>query len=76
MYKGGAKNMKLTLKACRVIVNASVKEEAKAVGVSEDSIYKWESGEYAPKLRHVVKLLEFFNSKGFNISFNDINFLP
>lgn len=76
MYKGGAKNMKLTLKACRVNVNASVKEEAKYVGVSEDSIYKWENGEYAPKLHHVVKLLEFFNSKGFNISFNDINFLP
>lgn len=68
--------MKLTLKACRVNVNASVKETAKAVGVTEDSVYKWESGVCAPKLRHVLKLVEFFNSRGFNVTLNDINFLP
>ncbi len=68
--------MKLSLKACRVNVKASVKEEAKAVGVSEDTVYKWEVGKCAPRLRHAQKLIAFYNSKGFNIALDDINFLP
>lgn len=67
--------MKISLKACRVNVKASVKEEAKAVGVSEDTVYKWETGKCAPRLGHAQKLIAFFNAKGFNVSLNDINFL-
>jgi DNA-binding XRE family transcriptional regulator len=67
---------KLTLKACRVNVNASAGEMAKAVGVSEDTIYNWEKGKYAPTYKNMLKIIEFFESKNFSITINDINFLP
>jgi DNA-binding XRE family transcriptional regulator len=68
--------MKLTLKACRVNINASVKEVAKAVGVTEDTVYNWESGKYSPRAKQIIKLLDFFASRGLPISLYDINFLP
>jgi DNA-binding XRE family transcriptional regulator len=68
--------MRISLKACRINVKASVKEEAKAIGVSEDTVYKWESGKCSPRLGHAQKLVSFFDSKGFKISIDDINFLP
>jgi len=49
--------MKLTLKACRVNINASVKEVAKAVGVTEDTVYNWESGKYSPRAKQIIKLI-------------------
>lgn len=67
--------MKITLKACRVNVKASVKEEARFVGVSEDTVYKWEGGKSAPRLGHAQKLITFYNSRGFDVSLDDINFL-
>lgn len=68
--------MKLTLKACRVNVNASAKEVAKAVGVTEDTVYNWEIGKYSPRVKQMIKLLEFFESRGLSIGLSDINFLP
>lgn len=70
--------MKLTLRACRVIAKASVKELAAAIGVTEDTVYKWESGKCTPKVTHAQKVVEFFNSKdnNLNISLNDVDFLP
>ena len=68
--------VKLTLKACRVNVNASAAEMAKAVGVSEDSVYNWEKGLCAPTAKNMQKILDFFASKNFPITINDINFLP
>ena len=68
--------MKLTLKSCRVNVNASAAEMAKAVGVTEDTIYNWETGKYAPTAKNIQKILDFFASKGFPIQLNNINFLP
>jgi DNA-binding transcriptional regulator YiaG len=78
MYKGGAKNMEMTLKACRVNVNASVKETSQATGISEYCIRSWESGATTPKVTQAQQLVKFYNSKNpsFNISVNDINFLP
>ena len=35
--------MQLTLKACRTNVKATAREEAEYVGVTEDSVYNWES---------------------------------
>lgn len=67
--------MKLTLKACRVNVCASVKEMADFIGVTEDTIYNWESGKYYPRGNQMVKILNFFASKGFPIGFDDIKFL-
>lgn len=67
--------MKLTLKACRVNVNASAKEMAEFVGVTEDTIYNWESGKYYPRGKQMVKILNFFAAKDFPVSLNDIKFL-
>ena len=66
--------MKISLKACRINVGASVKEFSKAVGVSEYTVYKWEKGETSPKITQVPLIIEFFKSKGFNIDVNDIKF--
>ena len=68
--------MKLTLKSCRVNVNATVGEMAKAIGVTEDTIYNWEKGKYAPTARHMQKIFDFYASKNFYITINDIKFLP
>ena len=68
--------MKLTLQACRVNVGASVEEMAKAIGVTEDTIYNWEKGKYAPTSKNMQKILDFFASKNFPIALGDINFLP
>lgn len=68
--------MKLTLKACRINVNASAEEMAKAIGVKEDTIYNWEKGKYTPTAKNMQKILNFFESKGFPIALGDINFLP
>lgn len=68
--------MKLTLKACRMNINASAAEMAKAVGVSEDTIYNWEKGKYAPTAKNMQKILNYFASKNFPVALGDINFLP
>ena len=67
--------MKLTLKSCRVNVNASVVEMANAVGVTEDTVYNWECGKYIPSALNMQKLLEFFESKGFSVTLDEIIFL-
>ena len=68
--------IKLTLKACRVNVNATAKELAEYVGVSEDSIYKWENFKCSPSGKHVAKALEFFALKGCPVQIDQIKFLP
>lgn len=68
--------MKISLKACRVNVNVSVKEMAAALGVSEDTVYNWESGKYSPKVVQMPKILNFLRSKGMDLQMEDINFLP
>ena len=67
--------MKWTLKACRVNVQATAKELADAIGVTEDTIYNWESGKYAPRAKQMSKILAYFASKGLPITLNEINFL-
>ena len=68
--------MKLTLKSCRINVNASAAEMARAVGVTEDTVYNWEKGKYSPTARNMQKILAFFESKNFYITIDDIKFLP
>ena len=67
--------MKWTLKACRVNIQATAKEMADAIGVTEDTIYNWESGKYAPRAKQMSKILAYFASKGLDITLNEINFL-
>jgi DNA-binding XRE family transcriptional regulator len=67
--------MRISLKACRVNVNATAQEMADFVGVSEDTVYKWENGKTSPNAKYMPKILNFFHSKGFDITLNEINFL-
>lgn len=67
--------MQISLKACRINVEATAKEVAEYVGVDIDSVYNWESGKYIPTAINMQKLLEFFNNKGFAVTLNDIKFL-
>lgn len=68
--------MKITLRACRANVNASAKEMAEFVGVTKETIYNWESGKSAPKLKQMPKVLTFFATKGFVVCADDIIFCP
>lgn len=68
--------MKLSIKACRVNVNATAKEEAEYIGVCEDTVLNWEKGKSSPRRENVYKMLDFFASKGFPVSLDDIRFLP
>ena len=67
--------MKWTLKACRVNIQATAKEMADAIGVTEDTIYNWESGKYSPRGKQMSKILAYFASEGLNITLNEIKFL-
>lgn len=66
--------MKLTLKACRINVKATAKELGAAVGVTEDTIYKWENGKTSPKIFQVNRMIKYFIQKGFDVTIDDIIF--
>ena len=59
----------LTLKAARVNRGLSVKEVADSVGVTEDTIYRYESGKSSPKISVVVKMVELYG-----VTISDIDF--
>ena len=64
----------LTLKACRIIADAEAKELADAVGVTVDTIYKWEKSRSYPNEPQLVKIINFFAQKGYALDVNDIKF--
>ena len=65
---------KLTLKACRVIAGIKAEEIATAVGVTVDTVYKWEKGRSFPTAPQMVKYLEYFAERGFVIDLSKIKF--
>jgi DNA-binding XRE family transcriptional regulator len=67
--------VKLTIKACRAQVGVSAAELAKAINVNKDTVYAWETGRTSPRLDNVMKMIKFFNSRGFDVKVDDINFL-
>ena len=64
----------LTLKACRIIADIDAKDLASEVGVTVDTIYKWEKGKSTPKAPQMVKIINCFAQKGYYVDVNDINF--
>lgn len=64
----------LTLKACRIIADVRAEEMAEAVGVTVDTIYKWEQGRSFPNAPQMVKIIKCFTNKGYYVDINDINF--
>ena len=64
----------LTLKACRIIADVKADELAEEVGVTVDTVYKWEKGRSFPNALQMVKILQCFANKGYAIDINDIKF--
>lgn len=64
----------LTLKACRIIADIKAEEMAKFVGVTVDTIYKWEKGKSFPIAPQMVKIVNCFAQKGYLVDMNDIKF--
>ena len=64
----------ITLKACRIIADVSAKEMAAAVGVTVDTIYKWERGRSSPNAPQVQKILKLLANKGYIVGIDDIIF--
>lgn len=53
-------NMKWRLAACRVQAGYTQVEAAKAIGVVEQTIIRWEQGASAPKMEDAQKLSELY----------------
>lgn len=64
----------LTLKACRIIANIKAEEMANEVGVTVDTVYKWEKGKSFPNAKQMVKIIYCFAKKGYLVEMNDIKF--
>ena len=65
---------RLTLKSCRITTGIKAEEMASAVGVTVDTVYKWEKGRSFPNAPQMVKILRLFAEKGYAIDIHDINF--
>jgi DNA-binding transcriptional regulator YiaG len=65
---------RITLKACRVIANIRAKEMAEALGVTVDTIYKWERGRSSPNAPQVQKIIKVLANKGYIVGIDDIIF--
>ena len=64
----------LTLKACRIIANVRAEELAAAVGITVDTLYKWEKGKSFPNAPQTIKIIKYFADKGFYVDISSINF--
>jgi DNA-binding XRE family transcriptional regulator len=64
----------LTLKACRIIADVKAEDMAKDVGVTVDTIYKWEKGRSFPNAPQMLKILNCFAKKGYVVNMEDIKF--
>lgn len=61
--------MKQTLKGIRINLKLSAKEMADKLGISEDTLYKYEQGKATPDVKVVDKLLALTNLKYEDIIF-------
>ena len=64
----------LTLKACRIIANVQADEMAAYVGVTVDTLYKWEKGKSFPNAPQMIKIIQCFADKGYAVDLKEINF--
>ena len=64
----------LTLKACRIIAGLKAQELSDYVGVTVDTLYKWEHGKSFPNMPQMRKIVECFASKGYVVRVDEINF--
>ena len=52
-------DMRVTLEACRVNTGMTQTEFAEKIGVSPNTVYKWEKGKTEPTLSQLRKISEF-----------------
>ena len=64
----------ITLKACRIIADIKAEEVAEAIGITVDTLYKWEKGRSYPNAPQMVEIIKLFAKKGYNLDVNDIKF--
>lgn len=64
--------MAITLKAARVNVGMTQEEAAKRIGVTANTISRWELGISAPTFRYMQPICEAYGLK----SYDDIIFFP
>lgn len=64
----------LTLKACRIAAKIDAKELADAVGVTVDTLYKWEKDKSHPNGVQLKKIINCFAEFGYIVTLDDINF--
>ena len=63
--------MAITLKAARVNVDLTQEEAAKAIGVTQNTVYRWEKGVSAPHIKYIPKICEVYKLE----NYNDVIFL-
>lgn len=63
--------MQISLKAARVNKGLTQGQAAKALNVSQKTMWKWENGHSEPKYTQGKQLAELYG-----LSYDDINFLP
>lgn len=61
--------MKITLKSARVNVNMTQAEAAEKIGVSKDTVQKWERGKTVPNVKYIPRIEEAYNIHYDNIAF-------
>ena len=64
----------LTLKACRIIANIKAEVIADEVGVTVDTIYKWEKGKTSPNAIQLKKIINCFAEHGYIVTIDDLKF--
>ena len=65
---------RITLKACRIIADIKAKEMAEELGVTVDTIYKWERGRSSPNAPQIQKIIKLLSNRGYVVSIDDIIF--
>lgn len=68
--KGGVKVETMTLKAIRTNLNWSLEKASKKLGVSKDTLSKWERGKSYPNIPRLKRI-----EQTYNVQYSCINFL-
>lgn len=63
--------MSITLKAARVNAGLSREDAARKIGVSKDTISKWERGQSFPNTKYIPQI-----EKAYNLEYKDLSLLP
>lgn len=61
--------LKISLKSCRVNAGFSIKEAAKNIGISENTLKNWESGKTSPTVENARKICNLYKIDYNNIAF-------